>query len=191
MNVLEKIECQPYGLTIEIDKIQNGWMYIILKTNFSIKKYAASYLCNPIIDLIEKYLLLYENKTCENNPLRANKKYAVIEHDLEGNNIVWLLHKKEDDLYIYIWEDFLEIDNWLWAEFNDQSFINNFENVPQLTENLLFSMKGKMIDFAKTLLPTLDWLKKKRIELDLVDEWGYDFSESDYEKIKTIEKAFR
>lgn len=185
MNLLEKIQCQPYDLKIEIDEIEYAWMNITLVSHFAIKKYSASYLCDPINDLLEKYTLLAENKPYEINPFHSILNYAVIEHNLEGMNIIWLLRKKEDDLYIYIWEDVYEMEDWLFVEFSQQYFIDNLEEIPNLAKNLIFSIKGKMIDFAKTLMPTLELLKKNGVELDLTKTWGYKFNESDYKKIKT------
>jgi len=189
MDLLEKIQCLPYDLKIEIDEISNGWIELTLVSNYAFKKYAASYLCDPINDLLVKYTLLNERIPHEINPFRKIIDFAVIEHYLEGANIIWLLRRKEEDLYIYIWENVYELDDWLFAEFSEQYYIDNFEEIPNLAKNLIFSLKGKMIDFAKTLIPTLDWLKEKGTELELTQDWGYKFSETDYQKIKTIVNA--
>lgn len=186
MDLLEKIQCQPYDLKIEIDEIEYGWMNITLISHYAFKKYAASYLCDPINDLLEKFSSLCEGKSYKVNPFHSIINFAVIEHDLEGQNIIWLLRIDEENLYVYIWENIYEIDDWLFSGFSEKYYIENQEEVPNLAKNLIFSLKGKMPDFAKTLIQTLDWLKIKGTELKLTNQWGYKFSESEYQKIKMI-----
>jgi hypothetical protein len=188
MDLLDKIQCQPYHLTLEIGEIDCGWMDITLVSNYAFKMYSASCLCNPIHDLLEKYVLLSENQPYPINPFTSILNYAVVEHDLEGGNIVWLLRKKEDMLYVYIWENIDEMEDWLSAEFSEQNYLDQYEEVPNLTKNLIYSLQGKMLDFAKTLCPVLDGLKQKGAELDCSEHWGYQFSDADYQKIKVLLK---
>jgi hypothetical protein len=184
MDLLDRIQCQDYNLLIEVGEIYYGWMEITLVSHYAFKKYDVSYLGDPINDLLEKFALLVEDQPYEINPFEFKLNLAVVEHPCEPENMVWLLRKKEDDLYIYIWENEYNMEEWLFADFESQYFIDDYEEVPAITKNLVFSLKGKMKDFAATLIKTIEQLKARASQNDLREEWGYKFSEATYQTVK-------
>ena len=111
---------------------------------------------------------------------------AFVEHDCETRIYRWILRKEQEDIYIYIWEDEYGIEDWFMADFLSENFTSKYEEIPNVTKNLIFSLKGKMKDFAATVIKTIDQLKLRATELDKAEEWGYKFSEVEYQKLKEI-----
>jgi len=183
MDLLDNIQYQNFNLYIEIGEIDYGWMDITLVSHYAYKKYCASYLCDPINDLVQKFALLIDNKPFQINPFESRMNIAIVEHDCEEGNIVWLLRKSNDDLYIYIWENEYELDEWLLADFSTGYFLDNDELLPNITKNLIFSLRGTMKDFAGTVIKTVEYLKNQARQLDPKDDWGYKISDSDYHEV--------
>ena len=186
MNILPHLPFKPVEqFTFQVTRIYAGWMEIILSDNEKSFKYSASYLTDPLEDILFCTVLLLNKQPVH---VRANwflKEGAVIMHDLEGDIVVWLLHHSNDVFSVLTW---FNIDPFVLESLCDDNFdmvaYNRkrvyLEDLPDLSTNLLFAFCGSPIHFAQTLKATLNHVTKTFIVEEDESDWGIRYSIEDY-----------
>ncbi len=173
--------------SIAVNNIESGWMDLVIATSEKRFQYSASYLTDPLNDLLEATVLLLTKQSCHSRFGRLFKHSAMVVHDLEGNMIVWLLHYSDDIFTVVIWKD---IDTGLIEDLCSYNLDKatyekkTFEDLPDLTNNLLFALKGSPESFAKTLTATFDNLGAKFPDEEDRDHWGFSYSKTKFQALK-------
>lgn len=191
-NILANIPLAPItSFSMKIGRIEAGWMDICISLNEKKFDYTVSYVCNPLEDLLYKFLWVIGYKPVpivEDRYIDGYLKngYAIIEHDLEGDNVVYLLHYRNKSLKIYIWH-YIYVDLLLdlcYYDFNEKEYYRHtFEELPKdLNENLLWAMEGEPAYFGNLLKQIFDDLKNKYpfADVNKTKDWGKSFSKVNY-----------
>lgn len=186
MNILPHLHFQPLEeLSIRVKRIYAGWMDITLSNKEKSFEYSASYLTDPLEEILYCTILLLNKKPVH---VRGNwylKDSAVIYHDLEGRVVVWLLHHSNDVFSLMIWDNIdpdalesLANGNFDMISYNRERVYN--EDLPDLSTDLLFAFCGSPIHFAKTLKETLENVTKTFIVGEDESDWGIRYSIEDF-----------
>lgn len=179
MDLLQHIIYREYDLKLNVGEIDAGWMDIRLLSDNKLIEYTASYTCDPINELLTKFAAMICGKEIPTSTGQYERDFAVIEHDLEGSNRVWVLCQMGENLMINVWQDCYTVEDWIHAKFSSEYYLKNHEAIPDLTSNLLISVKGSHREFAQTLLEVAADLEDRGKRNFKSKEWGYNFSKGD------------
>jgi len=184
MDLLGKLHYNDYDLQLRIGEIDAGWMDIMLSSNNKLIEYTASYTCDPINELLTKFAAMICGEEIPLSTGQYEIDFAVIEHDLEGSNRVWVLYQVGENLMINVWQDCYAIEDWIHAKFSSEYYLKNHEDIPDLSDNLLMSIKGSHREFAQTLLEMVADLANRGKRNFTSERWGYRFSSENYQVLK-------
>jgi len=168
---------------ISIKKIRYGWMSFNVVADNKDISYDASYLCDPLNDLLDVAVLFAggpKGKAASYYPkLNYIGNYFYVTHELEGDSVIWLFKYVGEELTLIIWNGFpVDMDalyDLAVADFDDQSLPFTEQD---LTQKLVFAMKGSLLTFAKTLIDTFHNLECLQRWEDDDDEWGFAYSKN-------------
>jgi hypothetical protein len=184
MDILSKLKYKSFNdLNIQVDDIEAGWMDLTISTLYKNFKYSASYLTNPLNDLLSATVLLLTDKPFHIRGGLYIKDNAIVEHDLEGDRIVWLLNYTNTILTVLIWKNISTdlLEDLCLYNFESEIYIKStLDDLPDLTEDLIFALQDKPFQFAQTLKKTFENLDAKYPDEDYKGEWGFSYSESDF-----------
>jgi len=174
---------------IEIGEIIAGWMDITIGTNNENFKYSASYIGDPLNELLYATDLLLINKP---HIIRCEffiKDTAIVTHHLEPETINWLINYNDNILTILIWKnintDLLEdlgscnFDKDLYKKQYGEEYTDSVDyydyGETNLEKTLLFALKGEPTKFVKTLVDIC-----KNLDILYEDEkykncWGFSY----------------
>ena len=185
MNPLSVLPLKPFDdFSIKLGKIQHGWMEITLETTEKSFEYVASYISDPLNDLLEATVHLLTNQPPPpgyNQRLRKDNAFFV--HDTEEIFIVWLLHYSNGIFTISIWDNIIVdvIDQLCYYEL-DREMYNKYadDELPDLTNDLIFAFTGSPIVFAQKLKDVFDYLDATYTKAKKRKEWGIRYSKENY-----------
>ena len=184
MDLLNKIQCQPYSLEILLEDVESDYLEIELRNGYSYFRYNLWNNFESIKEIVEKFVLLYDIKE---DDLFIDGNFTSIQHHLdEDNKVVWLLVRLDPDFQIYIWKNPIDFEYLESIYFSSELYFQIYEDEPFLTSGLIIHMIGRSSDFAKTLLNLLDELKLRVKEKSLEDEIDLNFQHNDYKSLELI-----
>jgi hypothetical protein len=173
------------GFLINVDKIRNGWMNLSITANEKTFNYVASYICDPLNDLLTAAVAIIKKQEITsfiyNSTPNTAGDYLYVFHDLEGAEITWLFKYNQKDLTLIIWEncpvDFDTFITLLRENFNSQSF-EILDESPDVTKELVFAIKGSTVTFIKAVVNMFTNLQSlKRYDDENSDsDWGFKYS---------------
>jgi hypothetical protein len=178
---------------IHVDKIQYGWMYLSVGTDDRNFNYAASYLGDPLNELLHATIsIVKEQKSnLHSNAVTNIRDYVYVIHELEPDLVTWLFKYNNDELTLIIWKniptDVDTFDMLIEEDFNSQSVeITLLDKASVLTDELAFAIKGNFISFIKALINTFINLGSlKRHDGDSNDaDWGFSYSIDNFNFLK-------
>lgn len=199
MDILSTFQYNDFNdFNITIGEIRNGWMNITLTTKEKQLDYWASYICDPLNDLLEATVLLltkspkiiYGNTyfTKEKIIAKETRRNELVTHDTEGDYIEWLLRYSDNIFTVIIWKNIFTdlLDTLCFYDFDSKKYEENeCEEMPNLIDNLEFAFKGEPIFFAQKLILILKELELKNTvdKYEHKTEWGYRYSEENFTKL--------
>ena len=197
MNLLSTL---PYisfdDFFIRVKRIRYGWMELYIGFDDNNFNYSASYLSDPLADLLEVtvYSIIEKQSSISDRHYdrfcSINNYYFVV-HDLEGDNVFWLFKYADEELTIIIWNETFDEDVFFelaQENFNSESMVVKMQDpVIDINKGVLFAMKGAPIGFIKALNNTLGSLKEldrpNEHADDYYNDWGFIYSSELYEKL--------
>lgn len=155
---------------IIVSRIFAGWMDIDVLNDGNRISYNASYLTDPLNDLLSAAVLFVSYKN-------APPMYFCATHELEPSKITWLFKWQGSEMILLIWEDIgAELQDLIDKDFDEESYKYNMdEDRPDLTKGLLLAVKDSPLKFIQALVnvfPTLQHLKRDENR----DDWGFKYS---------------
>lgn len=115
-------------------------------------------------------------------------------HDVEGELITWAFYFDNDHMHITIWKNididliddiyFQRFDNLTWEYYQ-------FTHEVKVDEDLLFAVEGPIIDFATYYKEFMEELGARKRKKDEFKDWGYRYSEEDFQKLKNYIGTYR
>jgi|APLak6261672720_1056091.scaffolds.fasta_scaffold09005_3 hypothetical protein len=187
MDILSNLtyeSCKDF--VIQIDEIKAGWMDITISTKDKNFNYSASYLTDPLNDLLDATILLLTNQPFHIRGGWFLKDNAIVVHDLEGDIIVWLLNYSNNILTVLIWENINTdlLEDLCSYNFDIETYKKNeFEDVPDLTKNLIFALKDTPHFFTQILKDTLKNLDAKYPDEEYKGQWGFSYSDTNFKAL--------
>lgn len=169
---------------IQVDDIEAGWMDITISTNDKNFNYSASYLTDPLNDLLDATVLLLTNQPFHIRGGWFLKDKAIVVHDLEGDIIVWLLNYSNNILTVLIWENMSTdlLEDLCHYNLDSETYKKNeFEELPDLTKGLIFALQDTALQFARILKETFKNLDAKYPDEEYKGHWGFSYSETNFD----------
>lgn len=193
MNILSTLPYTTFDhFYISVEKIRHGWMDLNIGTGIEHISYSASYLGDPLNDLLEVAVLFAGGPKGNAVNYYPNPNYIgnyfYVTHDLEGDLVIWLFKYVDEELTLIIWNGFPTDMDALYdlaeVDFDDQSCqYHMLSGKPDLTNNLFFAAKGSLSTFAKTLINTFQNLAElQRWEDD--GDWGFAYPVTQFDFLK-------
>src|ERR1700748_1632933 len=163
MNLLSDLAYTQFNdFCIHVEKIQYGWMDITVSSKDNYISYSASYISDPLNDLLgaSVYFIKKNAKYLDYHSVNRFDEYLYIFHDLEPDLITWLFKVDENQLTLLIWTDMPNnFHELIEGHFDKESIQVQIIDEPiDLFQNLSFAIKGPIITFIKVLVDTFEEL---------------------------------
>jgi hypothetical protein len=176
------------GFFINVERVKYGWMDLCVGTNQKHINYTVGYVCNPLVDLLDAGIAIIKHEQADQlgDDYKYNYgcigNYHYVDHDLEGNDVVWLFKVIGENLTLIIWNSTLNFDDFitlLEADFDSEDVrIKMLSKTPNITEDLALALRGSTITFieaVKNALKNLPIADKDNEEGNF-NNWGFDHS---------------
>jgi hypothetical protein len=163
---------------IKVSKIAYGWMTIHILNGQKHFSYQASYLTDPLNDLLEAVVSYMQLGKVFKKAMLIPKpsEYFNVTHYLEPSMVTWLFKRYHNEIVLAFWDDGPEhLEDLIDVDFDSQLYkCKMYDDEPNLKEQLVFSIKDSLVPFIKAvanIFPALETLEK----FDESD-WGYKYS---------------
>ena len=183
MDILLNLPYTPLDdLYIGVERIKYGWMDLCIAVNGKSFTYGASYLSDPVDDLLTAAVSIIKKDrlAVSHYNLKEIGDFIYVTHELEPGLVTWLFRYTDNKLTLIIWEDMpTDFDELIEARFESQSDkVQKFDAIPDLTQELLFALNGSAVPFIKALINTFTSIDKlERFEDDSNGhDWGFTYS---------------
>jgi hypothetical protein len=153
-------------------------MQFFLNANEDHFIYSASYIGDPLNDLLHATALALDKS--------KHDSYCCVFHDLEGQDITWLLKLLGDELSVIIWDGNVSDRDTLLTlsdnNFNSEAFgVLVLDKLPDFHQDLKFALKCKPEIFVRALINAVEGLYRLKKYDDR--DWGFRYSQEDYDKL--------